>query len=38
MYRAVGDGDTFCAACYTDEYPVAVTDEAQARIATDRHR
>jgi amidophosphoribosyltransferase len=36
MYRAVGKGGTFCAACYTNEYPVAVPGEAQARIATNR--
>jgi amidophosphoribosyltransferase len=36
MYRAVGKGGTFCAACYTNEYPVAVPGEAQARIATHR--
>jgi amidophosphoribosyltransferase len=36
MYRAVGKGGTFCAACYTNEYPVAVPGEEQARIATNR--
>ena len=36
MYRAVGKGGTFCAACYTNEYPVAVPGEEQARIATHR--
>jgi amidophosphoribosyltransferase len=36
MYRAVGNGGTFCAACYTNEYPVAVPGEEQARIATHR--
>jgi amidophosphoribosyltransferase len=37
MYRAMGDGGSFCAACYTNEYPVAVPDEGHARIATERH-
>jgi amidophosphoribosyltransferase len=36
MYRAVGKGGTFCAACYTNEYPVAVPAEEQARIAANR--
>jgi hypothetical protein len=36
MYRAVGKGGTFCAACYTNEYPVAVPGEEQAKIATHR--
>jgi len=36
MYRAVGKGGTFCAACYTNEYPVAVPAEEQTRIAANR--
>ena len=27
---------SFCAACYTNEYPVAVPGEEQAKIATNR--
>jgi len=36
MFRAIGDGASFCTACYTNEYPVAVPGEAHARVATDR--
>jgi amidophosphoribosyltransferase len=36
MYRAIGDGGSFCAACYTNEYPVAVPGDAHARSAIDR--
>jgi len=38
MYRAVGEGKSFCTACYTNRYPVPVPDEEQVRVATDRHR
>ena len=36
MMRAVGGGGTFCAACYTNEYPVPVPQEEPARIAVPR--
>ncbi|MFQ5878307.1 MAG: amidophosphoribosyltransferase [Acidobacteriota bacterium] len=37
MYRAVGGGRPFCAACYTNEYPVPIAgDESLLRIATRR--
>jgi amidophosphoribosyltransferase len=36
MYRAVGKGSTFCTACYTNEYPVPVPEEAGARAAHHR--
>jgi len=36
LYRAVGEGGSFCAACYTNDYPVAVPDERPVRIATHR--
>ena len=37
MRRAVGEGDTFCTACYDNKYPVAVPEEQPVRIATQRH-
>jgi amidophosphoribosyltransferase len=36
MYRAVGRGSTFCTACYTNEYPVPVPEEAGVRAAHQR--
>jgi amidophosphoribosyltransferase len=36
MYRAVGRGSTFCTACYTNEYPVSVPEEAGVRAAVRR--
>jgi amidophosphoribosyltransferase len=36
MYRAVGEGTSFCAACYTNDYPVAVPEEIPLRIAANR--
>jgi amidophosphoribosyltransferase len=36
MYRAVGRGSSFCAACYTNEYPVPVPEEAGVRAAVRR--
>ena len=36
LHRAVGAGGSFCTACYTNEYPVPVPEEAHARIAADQ--
>jgi len=37
MYRAVGDGDQFCAACYTNNYPVPLPREIPVQgIAVER--
>ena len=39
MYRAVGDERSFCAACYTNDYPVPFPEEEQAqRIAVEQKR
>jgi amidophosphoribosyltransferase len=38
MYRAVGDGGSFCTACYTNRYPVELPAEEQVRISVDRRK
>jgi amidophosphoribosyltransferase len=39
MYQAVGEGTSFCTACYTNKYPVPFPEEEQAhRLVTDRQR
>jgi amidophosphoribosyltransferase len=37
MYRAVGESGSFCAACYTNDYPVAIPGEEHARVAANRN-
>ena len=37
MYRAVGEGSAFCAACYTNEYPIPINaEESVQKIAARR--
>ncbi len=38
MYRAVGDDRSFCDACYTNRYPVALPDAEQVRIVSERRK